>query len=187
MRTTERDPAMTHHPLLAAAVGAAAGLAGAWMMVRVNHLIGPVENHDGRGRSDDDPDGRYRRDASPNDTDGTFSDEPATMQAASAMSHAIAGRGLSETEKRAGGTAVHYAFGAATGAFYGVLCEARPEAAAGGGLPFGAAVWLVADEVGVPLAGFADSPLQYPVARHASALATHLAFGATVEAVRCSG
>lgn len=100
------------------------------------------------------------------------------------MSDAIAGRRLSEAEKRVGGSLVHYAFGDATGAFYGVLCETRPEAAVGGGLPFGAAVWLVADEVGVPLAGFADNPLQYPVARHASALATHLAFGATVEAAR---
>ncbi len=184
MRTPERDDVMTHHPLMAAAVGAAAGLVGAWVMVRMNHLIGPVEEHGGRVGSDDDPHDRHRRDASPNDTDGTFSDEPATMQAASAMSEAIAGRRLSEAEKRVGGSVVHYAFGAVTGAFYGVLCEARPEAAAGGGLPFGAAVWLVADEVGVPLAGFADNPLQYPVARHASALATHLAFGATVEAAR---
>ena len=45
-------------------------------------------------------------------------------------------------------------------------------------------MWLIADEVGVPLAGFAGPPTEYPLARHASALGSHLAFGLTLEAVR---
>ena len=53
---------------------------------------------------------------------------------------------------------VHYAFGAFTGAFYGALSELEPGAAGGAGVPFGAAVWLIADEMGVPLAGFAGAP-----------------------------
>jgi hypothetical protein len=36
----------------------------------------------------------------------------------------------------------------------------------------------------VPLAGFAGPPNEYPLARHASALGSHLAFGLTLEAVR---
>ncbi len=79
---------------------------------------------------------------------------------------------------------VHYGFGALTGALYGVLSELQPAAAAAAGLPFGAAVWLIADEVGVPLAGFAGPPTEYPLARHASALGSHLAFGLTLEGVR---
>jgi putative membrane protein len=165
-----------HNPLIGAAVGAAGGLLGAWVMVRVNHLIGPTEPDNGHH------DHRHR--ASPNDTDGTFSDEPASMQAASRVSEAVTGRPLSSTGKRAGGSAVHYAFGACTGAFYGALAEVQPGAAAAAGLPFGAAVWLIADEFGVPLAGFSGPPTQYPLARHASALGSHLAFGLTVQGVR---
>jgi putative membrane protein len=163
-------------PLVGAAVGAAGGLLGAWMMVRVNHLIGPTESKAGRHHT--------RHEASPNDTDGTFSDEPASMQAASSVSEAVTGRPLTRTGKRVGGSAVHYVFGACTGAFYGALAEIRPTAAAAAGLPFGAAVWLIADEMGVPLAGFSGPPTEYPIARHASALGSHLAFGLTVEGVR---
>ena len=77
-----------HNPLVAAVVGAAGGIAGAWMMVRVNHLIGPTETNSQRHET------RHR--ASPNDTDGTFSDEPATMQAASSLSQAVSGHRLSD-------------------------------------------------------------------------------------------
>jgi putative membrane protein len=165
-----------HNPVIAAAVGAVGGLAGAWVMVRVNHLIGPTETNNGRHET--------RHAASPNDTDGTFSEEPATMQAASSVSEALTGRPLSTTGKRVGGPAVHYAFGAVMGAFYGAVAELQPGAAAAGGLPFGAAVWLLADEVGVPLAGFSGPPTEYPLVRHASALGSHLAFGLTVETIR---
>lgn len=169
-------PRRRRQPLIAAAVGAAGGLAGAWVMVRVNHLIGPTETNSGRHET--------RHAASPNDTDGTFSDEPATMQAASKISEAVSGRPLGRLGKRVGGSAVHYAFGALTGAFYGAVAEMQPDAAAAAGLPFGAAVWLLADEIGVPLAGFAGPPTDYPLVRHASALGSHLAFGLTVEATR---
>jgi putative membrane protein len=163
--------------LIGAAAGALGGLLGAWVMVRVNHLIGPTESSS-RGNE------HHRRAASPNDTDGTFPDEPATMQAASRLTEAVAGQPLSEQGKQIGGPIIHYAFGAATGAFYGALAERQPGATAGGGLPFGAAVWLMADEMGVPLAGLSGNPLNYPLSRHASALASHLAFGLTVEGVR---
>jgi putative membrane protein len=52
------------------------------------------------------------------------------------------------------------------------------------GIPFGAAVWLVADEVGVPAAGLANGPAEYPLSTHASALAAHVVYGATTELVR---
>ena len=52
------------------------------------------------------------------------------------------------------------------------------------GIPFGAALWLAADEIGVPAAGLAKGPAEYPVSKHASALAAHLVYGATTELVR---
>jgi hypothetical protein len=117
--------------------------------------------------------------ANPNETN-----EPATVKAASALSEVIAGRPLDEGAKEIGGDVMHYAFGAVLGAFYGAAAEVRPGTSAGAGIPFGFAVWLAADEIAVPLAGLARKPTDYPLSVHANALASHLAFGLTVEGVR---
>jgi hypothetical protein len=174
---SRRSESMKHNPLLGAAVGAAGGLLGAGMMVVFQHLVG--------GTDDTKEDRPHRRaNATPNNTDGTVPDEPATIQAAEAVSRELLGHEPSEREKQAGGSALHYGFGAAVGALYGIAAEVRPRTAAAAGLPFGAAVWLVADEIGVPLAGFASKPTDYPLSRHAAAFASHLVFGLTVEGVR---
>jgi uncharacterized membrane protein YagU involved in acid resistance len=110
--------------------------------------------------------------------------EPATYQAANAISTATTGHRLSRDEKPVGGALVHYAFGGAVGAMYGAAASQNSEITAWGGLPFGATVWLIADEVGVPLAGLSKAPTEYPVEDHLSAFATHLVYGATTEAVR---
>jgi putative membrane protein len=60
----------------------------------------------------------------------------------------------------------------------------QPAVGSAGGLLFGSAVWLIADEIGVPLAGFASNPTDYPISRQASALASHLIYGLTVEGER---
>ncbi|MCA1594417.1 MAG: DUF1440 domain-containing protein [Acidobacteria bacterium] len=74
--------------------------------------------------------------------------------------------------------------GATSGALYGALAEAIPEVKAGVGVPFGAAVWLIADEGIVPAAGLSKSPTEYPLSIHAYAFASHLVFGLTTELVR---
>ena len=174
---THREP----NPMLGALAGAIGGLAGSWAMVRFNHLIK-------RGGAPSDRHGdRYahrRSDARPNDTDGTIPDEPGSMQAAEALAEPLIGRELTEREKEVGGSALHYLFGAAVGALYGASAEIEPEPTAGAGIPFGTTVWLVADEMGMTLAGFASSPLHYPPARHAAAFGSHVVFGLTVEGVR---
>jgi hypothetical protein len=170
---------MKANALLGAAAGAAGGLLGSWMMVRFNHMMGDVELDNGSARAP-----WYRRNATPNDTDGTISDEPASIQTAEALSEGLTGEELTQSEKRIGGSIMHYAFGAVAGAMYGAAAEQTPGATAGFGLPFGATVWLAADEIGLPLAGLAAPPTHYPLSRHAAALGTHLIFGATVEGVR---
>jgi hypothetical protein len=170
---------MKGNSVLGAAAGVAGGLLGSWMMVRFNHLVGGVEARQGQA-----PKEHYRRDATPNDTDGTISDEPASIKSAAIVGEQLAGRSLTRGEKRQGGQIFHYAFGAIAGALYGVAAERNREVTAGFGLPFGATVWLTADEIGLPLAGLAAPPTNYPTSRHAAALGTHLVFGATVEAVR---
>ena len=54
----------------------------------------------------------------------------------------------------------------------------------GFGLPFGAAVWAIADETLVPLFGLSKPPIAYPLSKHLYSLAAHLVYGATTEATR---
>jgi uncharacterized membrane protein YagU involved in acid resistance len=67
---------------------------------------------------------------------------------------------------------------------YGASAETQPSTTAGAGVPFGTAVWLAADEVGLPLAGLSAPPTKYPLSRHLTAFASHMVFGLTVEGVR---
>lgn len=110
--------------------------------------------------------------------------EPATYKTADALSEALTGVAVPRELKPAAGSVVHYAFGAAVGALYGAAAARRRGIASWAGLPFGAAVWLVADEIAVPLAGLSKGPTEYPLSTHASALAAHLVYGATIEAIR---
>ncbi len=110
--------------------------------------------------------------------------DDATVKAARAVSEAIFGHELTESEKAAAGAAVHYGFGTAVGGLYGAVAELSPEVTMGTGLPFGTAFWLVADETAVPLLGLAKGPTEYPLSTHVYALASHLIYGLTAELVR---
>ena len=117
--------------------------------------------------------------------EGSESEEDdATERLAQAVAHGALGRDLSEREKEAAGTAFHYAMGATSGALYGVLAEAAAGVTAGAGLPFGLAVWVVADEIIVPAAGLSKSAEEYPPSIHAYSISSHLVFGLTAELVR---
>lgn len=163
------------------AAGAAGGIAGAAAMVACNHLLAAA----GIGRNDLGRHHQERRlDAKPNDTDGTISDEPATMKAASTVAQAITGRPLDASAKSVAGPVAHHLFGALVGALYGAAAARLPALGAYGGVPYGIFVWAAAAEAGLPMAGLAREPAAYPLSRHAASLATHMVFGATVETVR---
>jgi len=115
--------------------------------------------------------------------DGKEQDD-ATVETAKVISKNIFGHELRESEKRPAGAAVHYAFGTATGGLYGALAEVTPQVTTGAGLPFGAAFWLLADEISVPLLGLSKGATEYPVSTHAYALASHLVYGVTAEMSR---
>ena len=110
--------------------------------------------------------------------------DDATVKTANAISKRVFGHELQESEKRPAGAAVHYAFGALSGGLYGALAEVTPQVTTGAGLPFGAAFWLVADEISVPLLGLSKGPAEYPLSTHAYALASHLVYGVTTEVSR---
>ena len=110
--------------------------------------------------------------------------DDATVKTAKAISEKVFGHELQESEKKPAGAAVHYAFGAISGGLYGALAEVAPEVTTAAGVPFGAAFWLLADEVAVPLLGLSKGPTEYPPSTHAYALASHLVYGVTAEMSR---
>lgn len=110
--------------------------------------------------------------------------DDATVETAKVISRNVFGHELKENEKKPAGAAVHYAFGIAMGGLYGVAAEISPPVTTAAGLPFGAAFWLVADEVSVPLLGLSKGPTEYPVSTHVYALTSHLVYGATAELSR---
>jgi putative membrane protein len=110
--------------------------------------------------------------------------DDATVKVAKIISTEVLGHELQESEKKPAGAAVHYAFGTVTGGLYGALAEVTPQVTTGAGVPFGAAFWLLADEISVPLLGLSKGPTEYPVSTHAYALASHLVYGATAELSR---
>lgn len=110
--------------------------------------------------------------------------DDATVKAARVVSKEVFGRQLREDEKEAAGTAVHYAFGIASGGIYGAMAEVVPEITTGAGLPFGVAFWVLADEIVTPQLGLSKGPTEYPLSTHVYSLASHLVYGLTAETVR---
>lgn len=111
-------------------------------------------------------------------------DEPATVKAAEGIAEAVFDHKLTKREKEPAGEAMHYAMGATSGLIYGIASEIAPMTTVGLGIPFGAAVWLVADDVVVPALGLAKPATEYPLSTHAYALSSHLVYGLTTDLVR---
>ena len=114
---------------------------------------------------------------------GVVVEEP-TVTAAEAISRRYFEHDLTEGEKRIVGPAVHYAYGSLVGAMYGGLAELLPSVSMGMGLPFGATLWLLGDEIAVPALGLGKGPTEIPAEKHADSLAGHFAYGATTDLLR---
>jgi hypothetical protein len=115
------------------------------------------------------------------------SDDPednAAVRTGNAVSEFVFNHKLSKPEKEFAGAVAHYAMGAASGAIYGAATEVFPVAASGEGIPFGAAVWAIADEAVVPALGLSKPGTEYPLSIHVYALSSHLVYGLTTEIVR---
>jgi putative membrane protein len=110
--------------------------------------------------------------------------EPATVKIAETLSRRVFDHELAPKERARAGNAVHYAFGAATGALYGVLAEAKATSRLGFGTLFGSVLWFVADEIVVPRLGLSGPASDYTASTHASSWASHLVYGITTDLVR---
>ncbi|MFL6259561.1 MAG: DUF1440 domain-containing protein [Thermoanaerobaculia bacterium] len=162
-----------------AAAGLAAGLAATWVMTQFQELSGKLaEPH-----KKEDPQHSAKRGKEESAQPKEQRDD-ATVRAADKLSRGLFHHPLTKEEKKAAGPALHYGFGALTGAAYGVLAELAPGVTRGVGAPFGTAVWLGADEVAVPAFRLAGPPWEHPASVHARALAAHLVYGVATEGLR---
>ena len=164
MPRTRSEQGATHHWTTHVAAGIAGGLVAAWVMTRFH-----VALYGGGVTGVEEPQSHRPVDGGRND--------PTTKLADMAVT-AVTSAPLTRREKQVAGPIVHYLFGASMGAVYGAAVHARPELTVGMGVPFGLAVWLLADEVALPTLGLADGPGAYPFATHAEMLAAHMVFGA---------
>lgn len=115
------------------------------------------------------------------------SDDPednAAVRTGNAVSELVFDHKLTKPEKEFAGAVAHYAMGVASGAIYGVAAEVVPRTTVGEGLPFGAAVWVIADEAVVPALGLSKPGSEYPLSTHVYAFTSHLVFGLTTEIIR---
>src|ERR1044072_6955310 len=165
------------------AAGLIAGLVASWAMNQFQDLWSKISG-DEKDSGSAHPPRQFAPDESSEEKSNGEEETPATVKAASAVSEEVFHHELTDSEKEVAGPAVHYAFGTATGAVYGAMAEVLPDVTLGAGLPFGAAVWLLADEVTVPLVGLSKSPTEYPISKHSFSRASHFVYGRTTEAVR---
>ena len=110
-------------------------------------------------------------------------EKDSTIKVASAIARQV-GYDLTEDQEPRASSIVHYAFGAAVGAFYGAVAEIVPRVTAAVGFPFGVAVWLGAHVVAVPALGLGNPPTRRPIRQEAEEFGLHIVYGVTTELVR---
>ena len=111
-------------------------------------------------------------------------DESANVKAAEMISENVFDHNLKKWEKEPAGEVMHYLMGGVSGAIYGATAELTGATTFAAGLPFGSAVWAIADDVVVPALGLSKSPTEYPLSTHAYALSSHWVYGLVTEIVR---
>jgi putative membrane protein len=180
-RTTARDDNTVWKGFTAGLIG---GLVASWTMNRFQDVWGQVLEFHKVSR--DHAEGGEETSGTQHVEFGSKPDVPddTTVRAASALSEGVFGHQLTPSEKKIGGTTVHYLLGTGVGGLYGAAAEIAPNVTAGAGLPFGAVFWLVVDEGAVPLLGLSKGPTAYPLSIHAYALSSHFVYGLTAEVVR---
>jgi len=169
------------------AAGVIGGLVASWAMNQFQGWLGKLMEgterpHGAQSLQQGSPDYGIGRELQERGSDEEKDD--AAVRVASAISENMFDHHLTKSEKETGGAVAHYAMSVTSGALYGVVAEILPEVKICAGLPFGAAVWLIADEGIVPALGLSKGPTEYPLPIHAYALASHLVFGVTTEVVR---
>jgi putative membrane protein len=100
------------------------------------------------------------------------------------LAEKIAGHHLDDGTKAVASEAIHWGFGALTGAAYGALAEFYPIATAKEGASFGMALMTLTHENALPAMGLAAEPEDQTLREKGSEAATHILYGVVTEKVR---
>lgn len=104
-------------------------------------------------------------------------DEPSTEAVARLAVEAVTDEEPADSTRARLGQVVHWGYGAAVGGLYGLIRSDNEELDLPAGAGYGAALWLIGDEVMVPLLGLAKGPTANGLSSHAQALGAHLVYG----------
>ena len=165
---------------MATLAGIAGGLAGGLAM---NLFSRAVVAAAGREAPDAAPGpDRVGRGMQPPQAQGRAEDDAAVRTGAAAV-RVVTGREPGRRTRLAAGVAAHYAFAATAGAIYGCLASRVGIVSAARGALYGAAVWVIADEMVTPALGLARPRRSQSKVLQAYSLAGHLIYGAVLEGV----
>lgn len=112
---------------------------------------------------------------------GTFGlDREADVRSLQLLARTILRRSISEKDAERLAALFHYSYGAFGGLAYPVLSAWFPLLGSGRGVGFGAAIWLLGDELPISALGISD-PFRKHAASHLYALLVHLMYGLVVD------
>ncbi len=113
--------------------------------------------------------------------DGVFGlDDEADLNSVYSLLPDSYGRSLTKKQALRIALFLHYGYGAAAGAGYGIAAQNFPSVRAGCGTAFGIALWAIGDELAMSVSGLSDPRCKSSLS-HGSALFAHLLFGMTVD------
>jgi putative membrane protein len=150
------------------ALGAAAGLFASWLMSAASKPIMRAGSEETKRKEKEASEGM----------------PPATIRAALVAAQTV-GRPLPDDRKAQaiGGKVVHYVYGTLWGAAFAAAARTfAPRAPLLAGAAFGTALWILSDEMLVPLFRFSHPPARYPPTSHVKGLASHLVYGLATDA-----
>jgi putative membrane protein len=100
------------------------------------------------------------------------------------LAEKLAGHSMDGAEREVAMEAIHWGFGALTGAAYGALAEYYPQATAKDGAGFGMALASLTHETALPAMGLSAEPGEQTTRERTSEMATHVVYGMVTETVR---
>ena len=100
------------------------------------------------------------------------------------LAEKLAGHALSAETEAVASEAIHWGFGALTGAAYGALAEFYPAATSKEGASFGIALMTLTHEKALPALGLSADPDHQTLREQGSEAATHVLYGVVTEKVR---
>jgi hypothetical protein len=91
----------------------------------------------------------------------------------------LTGKQPSERTQQRLSTAVHWGYGIASGAFFGLLRGSKRWLItdAVGGATYGVGLWVLRDMFAIPRLGIADKPALFELRKHVHALSGHVVYG----------